>query len=61
MSNTQRGRVKNADLRPGDRYFAVYTPTGVCAYKTRSEDEAQEIVARNPDKLSYVAHTQGAS
>jgi len=57
MSGTQRGRVKNVDLRPGDRYFAVYTPTGVCVYRTRNEDEAQEIVA-GPNKLSYMAHVK---
>lgn len=55
-----RGRVKSADLAPGERYFSVYSPTGVCVYKTRSEEEAQEIVARNPDRLSYMAHTKPA-
>lgn len=57
-STEPRGRVKNADLAPGDRYFAVYTPTGVCCFKTRNEDEAREIVARNPDRLECMAHTK---
>lgn len=54
--NAPRGRVKNADLAPGERYFAVYTPTGVCCFKTRSEDEAREIVARSKKDLDYMAH-----
>jgi len=54
----ERGRVRSRDLAPGDRYFSVYSPTGVCVYTTRSEDEAQEIVARNPDRLSYMGHTR---
>jgi hypothetical protein len=54
----KRGRVKNADLKPGERYYAVYTPTGLCCYRTRSEAEAREIVARNPDKLNWKEHTR---
>jgi len=46
-----RGRVKNADLLPGEKYHSVMTPTGVTCFKTRSLAEAEEIVARNPRKL----------
>lgn len=53
-----RGRVKSRDLAPGDTYFAVYTPTGVCCFKTRNEDEAREIVARSHKNLDYMRHTR---
>ena len=46
-----RGRVKNADLSPGETYHSVMTPTGVTCFKTRSLAEAEEIAARNPRKL----------
>lgn len=53
-------RVLFSDLEPGERYFAVFTPTGHCVYRTRSEDEAREMVGRNPDRLTYGQHLKAA-
>lgn len=36
-------RVKLAELERGDRYFAVYTKTGRCVYRTLSEAEARTM------------------
>lgn len=50
------GRVKLADLSPGERYFSVASPTGRIVYRTRSRQEAEQIVARNPDRLDLTEH-----
>jgi hypothetical protein len=53
------GRVKLAELEPGDVYFGVYSATGRCIYRTRSENEANEIAARNPERLEVTQHVRG--
>lgn len=50
-------KVKLRDLAPGERYFAVFSATGVCLGRYTTEPEAQDVVARDPDRRDYQERT----
>lgn len=52
------GLVMASELRPGDVYFAVYTATGKCVFRTRNQEQAMSIAARDPDRMEWKEHTR---
>jgi regulator of extracellular matrix RemA (YlzA/DUF370 family) len=51
-------KVDRANLVPGTRYYAVFSPSGACIGRYTTEAEARAVVARAPDRLEYREHVR---